>query len=637
MNDKKNSILAAAMMGLLFVGWIFWQQSMRKDAKVEEVQTEQTTANETAETSNSTKTNSEGNNNYSGNSNISKAKTGIFAVTETAKREIVTIENDLYIAKLSSKGGSLIEFTLKDYLKWDKVPAQLIAERKGELYLKFQSNYGEKIDTRDLYFDFEDNKNNYKISGKDTIRITAKMKVENGGYIEKIFTFHGDTYDFDVDVVVNGMGEYMSKSGYDFCWTGGMAYQEYNSVDEARESKTVVKRYSDIEELSSPDEEGEFENYEGMIGYAAMKLKYFGMAIIPQPYGSFTGKCSVSGKKHAIANKGVNNKYDIKLKIPYRDNHSEMKYKIYLGPTDYDILKDYELGDMVSFGWRFGIRQIGEYFILPTFKLLHSWIGQWGLTLIIFSIFMKLILTPFSLSQMRTAQKTKLLTPILTQMREKYADDPQEQQKQQMKIYSEYGVNPAGGCLPLLLQMPILFALFSVLRNAIELRQSEFIWWITDLSRPDYLFSFGGFSLFGISHMPGLAFLMGITMFIQQKMTITDPKQKAMVYMMPVMMTVMFAQLPSGLNLYYFTFNLLSIIQQVYMNKVSGRNLTLEDLKKAPKKEGWMARKMREAQEMAEAQGRPLPNSVKKYGDIDNTKTKNANYRKKKQQPKKRK
>ncbi len=637
MNDKKNSILAAAMMGLLFVGWIFWQQSMRKDAKVEqEVKTEQTIANEPEETSKDSVATEP--NNKSNKSDVStNAQTGIFAATKVAKREIITVENDLFVAKLSSKGAALVEFTLKDYLKWDKVPAQLIAERKGELYLKFRSDYGEKVDTRDLYFDFTDNQTNYKISGTDTLRIVTRMTVENGGYIEKIFTFNGNTYDFDVDVVIDGMAEYIPKNGYEFCWTGGLAYQEYNSVDEARESKTVVARYSDIEELKNPEEEGEYEHYEGMIGYAGMKLKYFGMAIIPQPYGAFTGKCSVSGKKYAIPNKGVNNKYDIKLKIPYKDNHSAMKYKVYLGPTDYDILKDYGLSDMVQFGWRFGIRQIGEYFILPLFKLLYSWIGQWGLTLILFSVLMKIILTPFSLSQMRTAQKTKLLTPILTEMREKYADDPQAQQREQMKIYSEYGINPAGGCLPLLLQMPILFALFSVLRNAIELRQSEFIWWITDLSRPDYLFSFGGTSFLGISHMPGLAFLMGITMFIQQKMTITDPKQKAMVYMMPVMMTLMFAQLPSGLNLYYFTFNLLSILQQIYMNRISGKDLTLADLKKAPKKEGWMARKMREAQEMAEAQGRPLPNSVKKYGDIDNLKSKNANHRKKKPQPKKKK
>jgi len=175
-----------------------------------------------------------------------------------------------------------------------------------------------------------------------------------------------------------------------------------------------------------------------------------------------------------------------------------------------------------------------------------------------------------------------------------------------MKLYSEYGINPASGCLPLLLQMPILFSLWAVLRSAIELRQAPFIWWITDLSIPDKILSFG-FSFLGISHLSGLALLMGATMFIQQKMTITDPRQKALVYMMPIMFIFLFSNFPSGLNLYYFFFNLLAIAQQVYINKFSNKRLTLEDLKRMPKKEGWLQRKMREAQELAEAQGKTLP------------------------------
>jgi len=211
-----------------------------------------------------------------------------------------------------------------------------------------------------------------------------------------------------------------------------------------------------------------------------------------------------------------------------------------------------------------------------------------------------------SITQMRSAQKMQLLSPEMEKIRTKYKDDQQAQQKEIMKLYSEYGINPASGCLPLLLQMPILFALWAVLRSAIELRQEPFIWWITDLSMPDKILNFG-FSFLGISHLSGLAVLMGVTMFIQQKMTITDPRQKAMVYMMPVMFLFLFSNFPSGLNLYYFFFNLLSIAQQVYINKFSKKRLTLEDLKKMPKKEGWLQRKMREAQELAEAQGRTLP------------------------------
>jgi YidC/Oxa1 family membrane protein insertase len=163
----------------------------------------------------------------------------------------------------------------------------------------------------------------------------------------------------------------------------------------------------------------------------------------------------------------------------------------------------------------------------------------------------------------------------------------------------------------MLLQMPILYALWSLFNSAIELRQTEFIWWITDLSAPDALVTLP-FSLPYIgATISGLAFLMGITMFIQQKITITDPRQQAMVYAMPIMMTLLFSSFPAGLNLYYFMFNLLGIGQQLYISKFSKNKPTLEEIKKKPAKEGWLQKKMREAQELAEAQGRTIPGQQK--------------------------
>ncbi|HOQ49564.1 MAG TPA: membrane protein insertase YidC, partial [Candidatus Kapabacteria bacterium] len=251
------------------------------------------------------------------------------------------------------------------------------------------------------------------------------------------------------------------------------------------------------------------------------------------------------------------------------------------------------------------------------FQFVHKFVPNYGIAILIFSLIIKILLHPLSITQMRSAQKMQLLSPEMEKIRTKYKDDQQAQQKEIMKLYSEYGINPASGCLPLLLQMPILFALWAVLRSAIELRQEPFIWWITDLSMPDKILSFG-FSFLGMSHLSGLALLMGATMFIQQKMTITDPRQKAMVYMMPIMFVFLFSNFPSGLNLYYFFFNLLSIAQQIYINKFSKKRLTLEDLKKMPKKEGWLQRKMREAQELAEAQGRSFPGAKPQQGNRPN-------------------
>jgi YidC/Oxa1 family membrane protein insertase len=209
----------------------------------------------------------------------------------------------------------------------------------------------------------------------------------------------------------------------------------------------------------------------------------------------------------------------------------------------------------------------------------------------------------------------QLLAPKMAEMREKFKDDQMAQQQETMKIYQEYGINPAGGCLPLLLQMPILYALWAVLSHAIELRGAPFMGWITDLSIPDVIAHLPVKII--VSSISGLALLMGITMFIQQKMTITDPRQKAMIYMMPVMFTLSFSGFPAGLNLYYLTFNLIGILQQIWITKFSRNKLTLEDLKKMPKKEGWMQKKMREAQEMAAAQGKTLPGAPPRNGSAN--------------------
>jgi YidC/Oxa1 family membrane protein insertase len=195
-------------------------------------------------------------------------------------------------------------------------------------------------------------------------------------------------------------------------------------------------------------------------------------------------------------------------------------------------------------------------------------IPNYGVVIIVFSIIIKIALHPLTRSSMVGMRKMQALTPMMNEIRAKYKDDPQKMNTQVMNLYKEYGVNPASGCLPLLLQMPILFALYSVFRSSIELRQANFVWWITDLSVPDSITKLPfTIPLFGMSEISGLAVLMGITMFVQQKMTVTDPRQKAMVYMMPIMMTLIFNSLPSGLNLYYFVFNILSIGQQMLINR----------------------------------------------------------------------
>jgi YidC/Oxa1 family membrane protein insertase len=226
--------------------------------------------------------------------------------------------------------------------------------------------------------------------------------------------------------------------------------------------------------------------------------------------------------------------------------------------------------------------------------------------IIVFSLLIRLILWPLSIPQIRSSRKMQLLQPKITELRERFKDDSQRQQMETMTLYREYGINPVSGCLPMILQLPILYALWGVLSSAIDLRQAGFMLWIQDLSIPDQVAQLPfSIPLMG-DKLSGLALVMGATLFIQQKMMITDPKQKAMIYFMPVLLTLTFNHLPSGLNLYYLTFNLLAIGQQVYMTKFARNTMTLEQMRKdnTGKKKGWLAQKMEEAQKMAEMQGR---------------------------------
>lgn len=276
---------------------------------------------------------------------------------------------------------------------------------------------------------------------------------------------------------------------------------------------------------------------------------------------------------------------------------------VYIGPVKYEILDSYNRGltTIVDFGSFFGlkmiVRPIAEYILLPLFNFLYDLIKNYGLVIIIFSLIIKVLLNPLTKQTMDSMKKMQALKPKIDEMKEKFKDDPQKQQSETMKLYSTYGINPLGGCLPLLLQMPIFIALWGTFQTAVELRQQPFVWWITDLSRPDVIFDLGfKIPLFGVQEISGLAILMGITTYLQQKMSgaAKDPSQAPLLYIMPVMLTILFMSFPSGLNLYYFLFNLFSIGQQWYVTKY-GKPVELVPV--PPKAKGGFFQKLMSAAE----------------------------------------
>lgn len=544
----------------------------------------------------------------------------------------VTIETPLYTATLNSRGGTLARFELKNFKTWYGAPVQLISDSAGfpgVLGVEYTARDGRTVSTDGLNYTIEAPAD-LTLGENDSVVVVARLALAAGaaprdtssadttaadttaapasssaGVIEKRFVFRGDSYALGFDVAMRNMAAEIGGGSYSITWDNGLKYQEHNSVDESAKSMVTIATADDVVTIdaSSPDEPVT-DSARGQIRWIGLTSKYFTAALKPtSPLAAGTAVI-VDGSSARADSGGIVESYDIALRVPFTQTTQTQSFALLLGPLDYGIAKDFGVADLVDFGFTLIVRPIGEYLMLPFFQFLHTFIGNFGVVIIVFSIVIRLILWPLSIPQIKSSRKIQLLQPRIAEIREQFKDDPQKQQMETMKVYREYGINPVGGCLPMLLQLPILYALWATLSSAIDIRQQSFMLWIHDLSIPDTVVTLPfSVPLLG-NTLSGLALLMGVTLFFQQKMMITDPKQKAMVYIMPVMLTLMFNHLPSGLNLYYLTFNLLAIFQQVYMTKYAKNTMTLEDLKReaAGKKKGWLATKLEEAQKMAEMQ-----------------------------------
>jgi YidC/Oxa1 family membrane protein insertase len=405
------------------------------------------------------------------------------------------------------------------------------------------------------------------------------------------------------------MGNFISNNTYYLVWDNGIRFVEENTVNEAGyssadiyygEEKVVIDAPSDGEEIK--------KDFNGRVDWVAVRNKYFAVVIIPQNPSNVEG-AGVVGHAVPLQNYGITEIYNTRITLPYSGSEKEKQsFQLYIGPVDYDRLKGigHNLENLVDFGSFFGlkfvVRPIAEFVLLPLFNFIHLFIPNYGLVIIVFSLIIKIVVYPLTRSSFQSMKKMQLLQPKISEIKEKFKEDPQKMNKETMRLYQTYGINPAGGCFPLLLQMPIFIALWGLFQAAIELRQQPFVFWINDLSLPDVIFDLGfKLPLFGVQDISGLALLMGITTFVQQKMSVKDPKQQALVYMMPIMLTILFMTFPSGLNLYYFMFNVFSIAQQYYINHTH-KDMELVPVDRSKKKPGFMSRLMEAAEKQSKQQ-----------------------------------
>jgi len=541
----------------------------------------------------------------------------LFSSTPLPEKTII-VENDEAIIELSTQGGKINKYFLKKYNNWHykkdsnakpyyEKDVQLLNYSKGSSFdLAFITSEGKAVSTADLSFVPSVTSSNIKLSGNDSLTISFVYNTKNNGYIKKNFTFYGARYDTRFTVEFSKLGSIITNGMYDLVWTSGLRFVEENSVDEAAAANASVFSGGEQIIVDAPSGGEKIEkDFGGKVDWVTIRNKYFAAIIAPENTENVEG-AFIKGISYNWPNGGKKEVYSTRLKMKMNNSEkSSESFLIYLGPVSYDLFKHYgkNFDKIIDFGGFIGlkiiVRPIAEYLMLPLFKFLHLFIPNYGFVIIVFSLIIKLVTYPLTKSSMHSMKKMQMLQPKIAELKEKLKDDPTKLNKETMKLYSTYGINPAGGCLPMLLQMPIFIALWGLFQTAIELRQQPFMLWIHDLSKPDIIYHLGfKLPLFGIDQISGLALLMGVTTFIQQKQTVKDPSQQAMVYVMPVMLTFLFMSFPSGLNLYYFLFNLFSIAQQYYVTNY-GKQEILEPVKNPKKKSGFMQRMLETAEQNA--------------------------------------
>jgi YidC/Oxa1 family membrane protein insertase len=631
----KQSTIAFVLIGIILVAWLYFNspepvpQPAKNKATTEQVQDTTKAGKSSAQKVVKNKVENKK------PAKVEKSKTTVKENNTTSpflvkkgKEKIITIDTDLYRIELSTYGGNIHKYFLKKYLTWynSKLPkdapwykryVQLINYTKGnDLNISFVTKGGQYINTANSEFIPSDEKTYFKLSDKDSLTLVMSLNVGEGKSLQKIFTFYGNNYRTKFDLKFNNLSDLISGFNYDLVWSDGINFVEKDAHEEATYSNASIYAGEELTtvDASSVGEEVS-KSVNGKIDWVGVRNKYFAF-ILGQNNASSDGGADIKGKQ--IKTKwGLREYYTVALKVPVKNlNNQTDSFEFYGGPLDYDVLSDYghnwdayvDFGSF--FGLKFIIRPISAYFLLPLFTFLHNFIPNYGIVIIIFSIIIKLLLWPFTHQSYKSMKRMQLLQPEIAEIKEKFKGDSQRIQKETMNLYSKFGVNPAGGCLPTLLQMPILFALFAFFRMAVELRQQPFMLWITNLSAPDVLYHLPfKIPFFGVDQISGLAILLGVTMFFQQKMTMKDPSQKAMVYSMPILFTLMFMGFSAGLNLYYFMFNLLSIGQQYYINHTGIQKL--EPLKNPKKKAGFMQRMMEAAEQQQKGQ-KPSQKSRKK-------------------------
>ncbi len=473
----------------------------------------------------------------------------------------VTVDTPNFIAVFSTRGGLLKSFKLKKYresVEKNSPPMELVTV-KDSGYYPFLTELVKSADVAMGYAEYKVNTSKLMVDANSgDAKLIFLYSSPKGVKVTKVFTFYPDNYLFDMKVTLENSGKEALADA--------LTINLFNAPYEKHESRLNAHRVAvltkkGLEEFnekkirkSSPKIPGPFK----WIGY---ENNYFLTALIPEEGNGYSASLNmIDENTHLVRTVFLTPQFFVKP-----GNKVNFGVRFFVGPKDLTILKeaDYDLAKSVNFGWFDIIAKPLLWFMDYIYKYVHNY----GVAIIIVTVVIKILFWPLTHKSYESMKTMKKLQPKMAAIREKYKNDREKLNQELMNLYRTYKVNPVGGCLPMVLQIPVFFALYRMLYGAIELRHAPFCLWINDLSAPDRLYI--GFKIPYLGGLPVLTILMGVSMFIQQKMTPTggDPRQEKMMLMMPVIFTVFFVNFPSGLVLYWLVNNILSIGQQYIINK----------------------------------------------------------------------
>ncbi len=541
------------------------------------------------------------------------------ATLPTAKNDFTTIENNLVKLKIANKGGYIVEATLKNFEKFKKGSGQLVSlikDNNANLNIQLQTNDNRNLNTKDLFFEPTLTK-----VGADQV-LSMKLKAGSNEYLEYKYILKPNDYLIGFDLRSQGLNKVLNTSKpLDLEWN----LKSYrNEISVSYENRFSDIRYQYQEgKYSSTSLGKDTEDTPAKVSYIAFKQHFFSSILL-------TNKPFETSKLHSenlVVDETIDTVFTKQLNanVPLAFSNGEIDYKMnwYFGPSDYKTLKAYDknLEQIIPLGWGiFG--WINKFIFIPLFGFLSTTIGlALGIAIIVFTVIIKIAMSPVTYKSFLSQAKMKVLRPEITELGEKYSKDAMKKQQETMKLYNKAGVNPMAGCIPALIQLPFMYASFQFFPSAFELRQKSFLW-ANDLSSFDQVVKLPfHIPLYG-DHISLFPILAAIAIFFYMKMTSGDQQMAAptqegmpdmakmmkyMIYISPLMMLIFFNSYGAGLSLYNFISNLITIgimfvIKNYIVDPEKIHAQIQENKLKEPKKQGKFQQKLQQVMEQAEAQ-----------------------------------